>query len=75
MTQRPHGTVIVVDLRGFKSNRKDTHHVGTYYQNLHGIVEHSCFESVWQGLLTKLCLELLNDAAASVPINVALYCK
>ena len=74
-TQRPHGTVIVVDSMGFKSDRKDAHHVGTYYQNLHDIVEHSCFEPVWQGLITKLRLELLNDAAASVPINVVFYCK
>ena len=48
VTQRPNGTVIVVDSRGFKTDRKDTHHVGTYYQNLHHIVEHSCFEPVWQ---------------------------
>ena len=30
VTNRPHGTVIVVDARGFKLQRQDTHHVGAY---------------------------------------------
>ena len=73
VTNRPHGTVIVVDARGFKSQRKDTRHVGAYYQNLRDIAEHRDFEPLWAPLITKLRQELANAAASSVPINVA--CK
>jgi hypothetical protein len=33
-----------VDARGFKSQRKGTHHVGTYCQNLRDSAEHRDFK-------------------------------
>jgi len=75
VTNRPHGTVIVVDTRGFKSQRKDTHHVGAYYQNLRDIAEHCDFEPLRAPLITKLRQELADATASSVPINVVFYCK
>ena len=73
VTNRPHGTVIVVDARGFKSQRKETHHVGACYQNLRDIAEHRDFEPLWAPLIGKLREKLAT--ASSVPINVVFYCK
>ena len=74
VAQKPTGTVILVDARGFKTHQRDTYHIGTHELNLQGILRHPNFLQVWPRLTRRLPDALL-DRDHSRPADVAFYCK
>ena len=77
VSNKPSGTVILVDSRGFKAprgQRPATHHIGTYYQNLRDIIRHRDFSQVRPRLVMRLRDELLSSDRMR-PVIVAFFCK
>ena len=75
VANKPHGTIILVDARGFKAPDWQSHHIGTYYQNLHGNIRHDDFMQVWLRLMRRLRDELLSRISPMRPASAAFYCK
>ena len=77
VAEKPVGTIVLVDSRGFKAppgQRHATHHIGTYYENLRGLIRHDDFKVLWPRLLRRVCDEL-NSSNRMRPVIVAFYCK